>query len=375
MIDQVTVAYQPDFVSPPGDTILELLEEQNMTQSGLAQRMGRPVKTVNEIIHGKKSLTPETALQLELVLGAPARIWLNLEQQYREHLARQAEDEALQEQLDWLALFPVKDMQNKGWLPTTTNESELLVALLQFFGLANPNSWEDIWSGCLVNYRKTSAYESTDYALSTWLRQGERQAQTIRCAPYDVTAFMQLLQNEIRLLTLETPAVFESELVNLCARVGVVVTFVPQVTGARVSGATRWLNKEKALIQLSLRYKTNDHFWFTFFHEAGHIARHGKRAVFIDSENGVSDGKEQEADEFARDMLVPPKLYRQFVNKNKKISKTAVLQFSKNIGIAPGIVVGRLQHDGMLPYTHLNGLKGKFSWAEYHESQPIYNVP
>lgn len=363
MIDYVSYAYQPDFVATPGDTILELLEEQNMTQSGLAKRMGRPLKTVNEIIHGKKALTPETALQLELVLGIPARIWLNLEQQYREHLARQAEDEVLQEQQDWLNLFPIKDMKSKGWLPTTTTTSELLISLLQFFGLASPSNWENIWSSCLVNYRKTSAYESTDYALSVWLRQGEREAQSIRCAPYDAAAFMQLLQNEIRLLTRETPQVFESKLINLCAAVGVAVVFVPQVRGARVSGATRWLTKDKALIQLSLRYKTNDHFWFTFFHEAGHIVRHGKRDIFIDLENGVAVEKEQDADEFARDTLIPPPFYQQFLNRNNKISKTAVLQFSNHIGIAPGIVVGRLQYDNVLPNTHLNKLKMTFSWA------------
>lgn len=364
MTEPITYTYEPDFVTPPGETLLELLEERHMTQSELAQRMGRPLKTINEIIRGKTQLTPETALQLELVFGTPARVWLNLEQNYREHLARQAADESLQAYQTWLDRFPIKDMQTKGWLPNGRDRAKLLVDLLQFFGLATPDSWEDIWAGCLVSYRKTAAYESNDHALSVWLRQGELEAQDIHCAPYDEAAFKRLLFHNIRTLTCATPETFVPQLVNLCAGAGVAVTLVPQIEGARVSGATRWLAKDKALIQLSLRYKTNDHFWFTFFHEAGHIILHGKRDVFINVEDADGDAKEQEANQFAANTLIPPTAYGAFVQKTQRFSETAVRQFATEMGIAPGIVVGRLQHDAHLPYKHLNGLKEKFVWAE-----------
>lgn len=355
--------YQPNFVTPPGDTLAELLEERGMTQSELAQRMGRPLKTINEIIRGKKAVTAETALQLERVLGAPAHFWLNREQHYQEHLARQMADKALQAQQDWLKHFPIKAMQQRGLLPVGADTSQLLVALLQFFGLAEPSGWEDIWSGCLVNFRKTVAYESSDYALSVWLRQGELAAQEILCAPYNEAIFKQLLVSDIRPLTCQTPEQFAPRLVDLCASVGVAVAFTPQVDGARVSGATRWLSKGKALIQLSLRYKTNDHFWFTFFHEAGHIVKHGKREFFINVEDGADDQKEQEADQFAADTLILPADYARFVQGRKQFSIAAVRQFAQELNIAPGIVVGRLQHDGRLPFTHLNGLKETFIWV------------
>ena len=364
MAKQERYPYQPDFVLPPGDTILELLEERGITQSELAGRMGQNLKAINELIHGKMLLTPEIAWQLEKVLGTPARLWLNLEQHYREHLASRAADKTLQAQQGWLSNFPINSMQTWGWLPTDVNGTGLLVALLQFFGIAEPASWEDTWSSCLVNYRKTNAYESSDYALSVWLRQGELQAQNIQCATYNETRFKQLLKDEIRALTRQSPEQFESQLVELCANVGVAVVFVPQVEGARVSGATRWLSKEKALIQLSLRYKTNDHFWFTFFHEAGHIVCHGKQEVFIDLKSKNKDQKEDEANQFAADMLIPPQKYAAFLRSNSRMSKAVVRQFAREIGIAPGIVVGRLQHDGHLPYSYLNDLKEKFEWVE-----------
>jgi addiction module HigA family antidote len=363
MAEYAVYTYEPDFVTPPGDTLLELLEERGISQSELARRMNRPIKTINGIIRAKKAITPETALQLELVLGAPAHVWLNLEQHYQEHLARRAANESLQTQQTWLNHFPVKAMQQRGWLPQIQDKSHLLVTLLQFFGIAEPASWEDLWSNCLVNYRKTNAYNSSAYALSVWLRQGEIEAQETMCAPYNETHFRQLLKHELRALTCLTPDQFEPQLVDLCSGVGVAVVFVPQIDGARVSGATRWLTKDKALIQLSLRYKSNDHFWFTFFHEAAHIFLHGKRDVFIDEEDGTDDAKEREANQFAADMLIPPAPYADFVRRNKRISKAAVLQFAQTQDIAPGIVVGRLQHDGHLPYTHLNGLKDSFVWT------------
>lgn len=364
MVKQLSYPYEPDFVSPPGDTILELLEERGMTQSELAQRMGRPVKTINEIIHGKAMLTPETALQLEKVLGTPARLWLALEHNYREHLARQAEDKALQVWQDWLDNFPIKEMQKREWLPLCQDKSELLFYLLRFFGLANPDSWEKVWSKNLVSYRKTDAYESSDYALSAWLRQGEIKAQSIFTAPYDKIAFRSLLNNEIRSLTRDETGSFDKQLVDMCANAGVAVVIVPQVPGARVSGAARWLSKDKALIQLSLRYKRDDQFWFSFFHEAGHILNHGKRDIFVHLEDAGHDGKEEDADHFAAETLIPNNKYGRFVRQHEWISRESVCQFADEIGIAPGIVVGRLQYDQHIPHSHLNDLKVKYEWEE-----------
>jgi HTH-type transcriptional regulator / antitoxin HigA len=361
MAEQLNLPYEPDFVSPPGDTILELLEERGMTQSELAQRMGRPVKTINEIIHGKAMLTPETALQLEKVLGTPARLWLALEHNYREHLARQAEDESLQAHKGWLDNFPVKEMQKCRWLPQEKDKSRQLFTLLRFFGLATPDSWEDIWAKNLVNFRKTAAFQSSDYALSAWLRQGELKAQNIPTCPYDKAAFRSLLNNEIRSLTCDRSGGFD-QLVDLCANVGVAVVFVPQLREARVSGAARWLSPQKALIQLSLRYKRDDQFWFSFYHEAGHILQHGKRDIFIHLGEKGEGGKEEDADDFAADTLIPRREYEHFVHGCEYFSKENVKRFADEIGVAPGIVVGRLQYDRHLPHSHLNDLKVKYEW-------------
>jgi Zn-dependent peptidase ImmA (M78 family) len=121
------------------------------------------------------------------------------------------------------------------------------------------------------------------------------------------------------------------------------------------------LNPNKALIQLSLRYKTNDHLWFTFFHEAGHIVKHGKRDVFIESDQDKG-AKESEADLFSADFLIPRNEYNTFVQTGI-FGEARIRAFSESIGIAPGIVVGRLQHDQKLPPNALNSLKQRYEWT------------
>ncbi len=361
--------YVPDTVSPPGDTLLDVLEEHGMSQAELARRMGRPTKTINEIVRGKAAIMPETALQLERVLAIPASFWNSREQQYRQYLATVEEVTRLSQQIAWARQFPVKAMSALGWITDELGEElDQVIHLLQFFGIATPKQWDAVWERPLVSYRKAKTFESSPYALSAWLRQGERLAQNGGRVPYQKKAFRELLSGRIRALTALPPAEFQDELVNLSAEAGVTVLFLPQLPKARVSGATRWLSPDKPLIQLSLRYKKDDHFWFTFFHEAGHILLHGKRNMFLETGQAAGEAeKEREADAFAAKMLIPPEKLRQFVRdymgNGRYPSHARVETFAREIGVSPGIVVGRLQHDGHLPYSHLNKLKQTFVWG------------
>lgn len=355
--------YTPDYVSQPGETLMEKLEELGMSQAELAQRMGRPHKTINEIIRGKASITPETALQLEHVLGIPASFWNNRERQYRQHLAQIAEQQCLADQVGWLRRFPVKVMVEMGWIAAFADKAQQVRELMKFFGIASPDQWEVLWGQPAVVFRKAPAFQSEPEAISAWLRRGEIEAQLIQCKPYTVDTFHQALR-EARRLTIEPPKIFQSQLAELCAGAGVAIVFVPQLPKARVSGATRWLTPEKALIQLSLRYKTDDQLWFTFFHEAGHILLHGKREVFLEDDS-IGDEKEREANEFAARILIPPNRMAAFLRASNRglLRKEDIRTFATALGVAPGIVVGRLQHDGHLPFTHCNDLKRSFTWV------------
>jgi Zn-dependent peptidase ImmA (M78 family) len=221
-----------------------------------------------------------------------------------------------------------------------------------------------LWGGQVFQaaFRKASALESDFGALSAWLRKGQSEGQRIECTPYDSAAFRQALQ-QVRSLTILPPEEFQTELNRLCAESGVAVVFVPELPKTRVSGATMWLSARKALIMLSLRYKSDDDLWFTFFHEAAHIILHGKRSVFVEVDQQPMTGREeQEANVFAANFLIPAAHLNEFL-KSRTLSGDDIARFASRIGIAPGIVVGRLQHDGILPQRCGNGLKRRLTWV------------
>ncbi|MFH0778951.1 MAG: helix-turn-helix domain-containing protein [Candidatus Eisenbacteria bacterium] len=352
--------YCPDYVSAPGETLREMLEERGVSQAELALRTGRPKKTISEIVNGKAAITPETALQFELVLGVPAEFWSARERHYREYLARLAEARALEQQAKWAQKFPVREMRRRRWLRGDDSPAGVVRELLQFYGVASPGQWESVAERQRACFRKPAAFRSDPYALSAWLRQGVRVGQAVTCAPFHKRRFTESL-SRARELTRERPEVFCGELVKLCAEAGVAVAFVPELPKSRASGATRWLSPRKALIQLSFRYRSDDQLWFTFFHEAGHIILHGKKAIYIEA---MKQGgpHEEAADRFAADFLIPGNQYKK-LRANSMFTRDLVAGFARKIGVAPGIVVGRLQYDGLLAHNRLNGLKRYFAWS------------
>lgn len=360
MIENMRNEYFPSEVTPPGETLRDILDERSISQTELATRMGRPVKTVSEIVNAKTTITPETALQLETVLGVPASFWTVREQHYREYLARLEQEEALKQQVQWVTNFPYRELKKYGYVPAARSKSEKLKRLLEFFGVVTPSQWDELHADFQVAFRTSAAFKADRYALAAWLRAGVLEAEEIHCSPFDRSRFLSVLE-EVRGLTQEPPEVFQPALIELCSTAGVAVALVPQLPKSRASGATRWLGPRKALIQLSLRYKTDDHLWFTFFHEAAHILLHAKKAIFIEG-NGDEGEAEDEANEWASDFLIPPEMFSK-IRKARPYSKAQLRVFADRIGISPGIIVGRLQHEGLLPHTHCNDLKQRFQWV------------
>ena len=354
--------YMPDDVSPPGDTLYETIETMGISQAELAERMGRPKKTINEIVKGKTAITPDTALQLERVLGVPASFWNNRERHYREALARKEEIKTLEDQTGWLQKIPVKDMIRMGWIQQSKDEVQQTKEVLNFFGVATPVPWErSIIKNRRqqITFQRSTAFRQDPGAVLAWLRKGEIEAQNTECDSYDANGFRKIL-SEIRPLTNKQPRDFWGELVRLGAKVGVAIVIVPELPRTKTYGATRWLNSQKALIQLSSRYKSNDQFWFTFFHESAHILLHGKTHFILEGSEGI-DKEEREANSFAANSLIPERELRRFIEQ-ENLNERAIERFALEIGMATGIVVGLLQHDDVLPHNRYNHLKIRLDW-------------
>ncbi|WP_329447969.1 ImmA/IrrE family metallo-endopeptidase [Streptomyces sp. NBC_01426] len=357
-------AYAPQTVPPPGETLKETLEALGIPQADLARRTGLSTKHINQVIQGAAPLSPDTALLLERATGVPAAVWNAREAAWRTQLAREEEEKALADHVGWLDNFPLLELVSRNVLPDRAKNVHNLRRLLDFFGVASPDVAENLWRGYRTAFRRSTVLSRNEYATATWLRLAEREARERDCGPYDRAALTALLPC-LRALSLEEQNTWSGELPRLCAQVGVAVVFVPALTKTSVSGATRWLMPDKAMVVLSDRFKKDDQFWFTFFHELGHVLLHGKRLTFMDDTENLSptkqheDTSEDEANDFAANVLVPPQHVAAYgkLAATRHLSLSAIEAFARTAGIAPGIVVGRLQHDGALQWSHGNGLK------------------
>jgi HTH-type transcriptional regulator / antitoxin HigA len=353
--------YRPDTVSHPGGTLADFLEERGMSQAELAERTGRPKKTINEIVKGKNGITPETALQLERVLGAPASFWNKRQSRYDEYSARLEEESQLERHLSWLKKFPVKEMVKYGYIKDDSDKLGLLQNLLNFFGVASPTAFENRQPQMAAQFRKSAAFKTDEFALAAWLRLGQVQASRISSKKYNRAQFVQELW-DLRGLTRENPEVFVPKLKDICAGCGVAVVFVPEMPKIRTYGATYWMN-DTPVIQLCLRGKKDDILWFTFFHEAGHVVLHGKKKTIYLEVNKKEGGEELQANSFASEMLIPRKSLDLFVARHRPhISKSAIVEFADEMGVSTGIVAGQLHHFNYADFKKFQGLKKTLAW-------------
>ena len=331
-----------------------------MSQSDLATRAGLARKTVNEIINAKAAITAETALRFERIFNQSAKYWLNLEHAYRSHLARVAERREFERQNDWLKAFPIKEMCKFGWIKKREASGEQVEELLSFFGLGGISQWDAVWKNLRVAYRKSDKVQNSIHSIAVWLRQGELAARQIESEAFSKDAFRDALSDIRKLTLIADPNVFIPRLVEVSRECGVRVALVPEPPKAGVWGATYWI-ADNPVIQLSLRYKSDDHLWFTFFHEAGHILLHNKKELFLEGK-GLDGEKEDEANRFAAKRLIPQSEYREFL-KRSDVDLRSIQEFARSISISPGIVVGRLQHDGIIPFHIGNKLKVRYRWS------------
>lgn len=330
--------FEPDYAIPPGETLREVIASLGMNQKELAERTGITVQSLNRIFKGIQPITYETANRLELATEVSATMWNNLEAQYREQLAKIHEKERLRDDLDWLKEIPVAELAKRGVLPRPKDKVEQLREVLKYYGVSSVEAWRRIWEAPAVAARRSPCFESKRGPASAWIRLGELQARAIECRTFDKVRFKKALK-QIRYLTREPVHVFEPEMRRLCAESGVALALVREMQKVPWNGATKWLTPQKAMILLCLRGKGEDKFWFSFFHEAGHVLHDSKKELLI-NDGSQDDPRERRANDFAADFLIPAN-YEDTIRRIR--SKEEISQLAHELGIAPGIVVGRYQ--------------------------------
>jgi Zn-dependent peptidase ImmA (M78 family)/plasmid maintenance system antidote protein VapI len=365
--------FAPDWVSPPGVTIATLLAERGLTHHEFAHRVHLAADEVDDLIRGRLTLTVELIRHIAAVLGATEDFWHQRETRYRQGLEQLHQRCSQPESLAWLEEVPVKELIRRGLIRPSTDKVETVIACLRYFGVSSVVSWNREYREPLrpVAFRTSKTFDSRPGAVAAWLRQGELVASRIRCRAWDKRRFFELLPRLRPLTRIEDPRTFLPQLAAACADAGVAVAVVRAPEGCKASGACRFLSPSRPLLLLSGRHRSDDHLWFTFFHEAAHLILHSTDYISIDdTENGgeATAKEEREANEFAANVLVPPEHREAMLRLTS--NKKAVMRFARDIGISRGVVVGQLQHHGRIPHSHLNDLKHFYQWGDEDEAVP-----
>ncbi|MGN0719394.1 MAG: HigA family addiction module antitoxin [Anaerovoracaceae bacterium] len=334
--------------TPPGATIKEQLNDRGMSQKEFAARMNLSEKHISKLINGDVQLTPDVAVRLEVVLGVPAKFWNNLEAIYREKLIRaEAEnkmdaDEALVKQL------PYHQMAQFGWVPETRDPKERVINSRKFFEVVELSLLESNQI-TRIACRRLAVTEKSDFALLAWAQEAKILARNTQTAPINIKELVHIIP-EIREMTVQKPEVFCPKLKQMLAECGVALVFLPHLKGSFLHGAS-FMDGNKIVLGLTARGKDADRFWFSLFHELGHII-----LGHIGRTDGTTDQDEKEANAWSEDMLIPTDEFSLF-KSGHDFSAASVCGFAKGIGVASGIVVGRLQREGCIQYNMLNDLK------------------
>lgn len=352
-----STSFVPDWVSHPGETIQDILNERSISKNVFADLVCQDISEAADLLSGRLSITLNIARKLEAVLGGSVEFWVSRDNHYREAVAQRTEDaEGL------LSDLPIGDMIRFGWISPRPRADEEVESCLDFFGVEATSDWhrycEDL--GSRVRFRASQSFDSRLAAVAAWLRQGEIEAGRIQCREWDERRFEEALR-EVRALTREKdPSVFLPKLQRACAMAGVALAIVRSPSGCRASGAAYFIAESKAVIQLSFRYLSDDQFWFSFFHEAAHLLLHRNEGLILEGE-GEDSRLEAEANAFAQELLIPRQHNSELLalGSNDK----AVIRFARMVGVSPGIVVGQLQFRNRIGYNRLNHLKRRYQWA------------
>ena len=340
--------------TPPGATIKEQLNDKGMSQKEFAARMDMSEKHISKLINGEVQLTPEVAVRLEIVLGVPAKFWNNLEAVYREKLVKVKAENAMDTDEALARQLPYSEMAKFGWIPETRDSKEKVINLRKYFEVVELALLENKQI-TRIACRRLAVTEKSDLALLAWAQEAKIKARNIETSPISIKKLRSIIP-EIRSMTVLNPKEFCPKIKNMLAECGIALVFLPHLKGSFLQGAS-FMDGNKIVVGLTARGKDADKFWFSLFHELAHIVLGHIRQI-----DGTTEQDEKDADVWSRDTLIPKEAFDAFVEKSSFLT-TDIRAFAKTLGLAPGIVVGRLQNEGYIKHSMMNELKEHYEIA------------
>lgn len=362
----ITSNFNPNWASPPVETIKRVLNKKGICFEEFSSNIELTQEQITGLISGTIRINKSLAQKFEQYLGGSSAFWLKRDEQYVSQLKGVSIQK--EEDNDWINILPISEMIRFGWIDNTEN---LIQSCLDFFAVKSKTEWENQYEKMIAKsmFRTSSSFNEEIGALSVWLRRGEVIANKIQCSCWNAEKLEKSIPELRKLTRIKSPKEFLPKLIEICSSAGVAISIVRAPKGCRSSGVTRFVNKDKAILQLSFRYLVDDHFWFTFFHELGHLIMHGKEKLFLEhtsNKERFESDEELEANFFAQAALIPNEY--EGALKTMRRDKRTIIKFSSELGISPGILIGQLQHRKIIKFEYLNSYKRRYNWEEISES-------
>ncbi len=345
----------PARITSPGQILKRELDARGWTQKDLAEILGRPQQAVNEIIKGAKQITPETAIELAEAFGTSPDLWNNLEADYRLQLAMQrAEKKSIARKSRIYSLLPITEMVKRGWLEASDSIEELEGQVRAFLGV---DSLEE-QPRFAASFRCSSGKKPETPAQIAWIKRVEHLARQKEVGSFAPTKLEDAIPELLHFAELADDV---GRIPEVLKDLGVRLIIVPHLPKTYLDGAAFFL-EDNPVVALSLRYDRIDAFWFTLMHELAHIID-GHRGAFLDDfDEEAASAEEKAANKRANDWLLESHAFRRFAISTKPyFSRGRILEFARSQNRHPGIVLGRLQHEGLVPYQNLRGLLTRVS--------------
>lgn len=356
----MSTTFEPRWASAPGATILDALTAAGLTVEDLADALEYSDADARRLVRGDLPITESVAATLASLVGGSSTFWVRREAQFREDSKWVSADELL-------STLPYQQMVEYGWVEHRPDWRGRTSAALDFFAVKDVSEWLERYGRTLEmsQLRASSSFDVNELALAAWLRKAALEADALDVSSWDRSLFLSVLQGSRHLTKSRDPQIFLPQLQSTCASAGVAVVVVRAPRGCPVNGAAMQTSSGVRTIVLSGRHLSDDQLWFTFFHEAAHVLLHETGTPYVDGQDETreADAAETEADSFANSMLRPAGLDE--LGRHRTTGRPTmreIVALASSEGIAPGILVGQLQHDGRLRFDQLNGLKRRYRW-------------
>jgi HTH-type transcriptional regulator/antitoxin HigA len=342
----------PAEVFAPGEFIRDELEARGWTQGDLAQIMGRPLRLVNELVAGKKQITPDTARGLAKAFGDDdALYWMNLDSAYRLSQTKPA-DESVGRRAKLYSLFPVRELMKRNWIESSDNLDVIEHRVRRFFRISNIDE-----KPAFAHAAKAAQYDERTSLQYAWLFRAKELAEGVHSAPYSEKK-LRLAVAQLKTLLVAPEEI--RQVPQMLADAGVRFVIVEFIPGAKIDGAAFWLDDDVPVIALSLRFDRISNFWFVLRHEIEHVLRRDGARIDVELTESIQRKEvlpieETRANDAAANFVVPADELESFILRVRPLySEKRIMLFAKRIGVHPGLVVGRLQFREEVPYTHFH---------------------